>query len=338
MAVRALLAGLLCAALAALIAMYVAWVAAAASSPFPTAPLEKQRVQVLGRSMAYHERGAGAPVLFLHGNPTSSYLWRNVIPGVCDGRALRCVAPDLIGMGDSEKITVDEADPDSTYHFTTHREHLAEFVEEVFQEELARGEKITLVIHDWGSALGFDWASRHPESVRGVAFMEAIVMPFTDETMGPVSRAVFALLKMSRLGEYLVLQHNAFIDYILPFTILRPLSLAEKQEYRRPFLAPGEDRRPTLTWPRLMPVNGHPPEMVEIAQRYSSWMANAKGVPKLWINAEPGAIVRKPATRAFVRSWPNLTETTVPGSHFIQEDSPYEIADAVREWMDAHVL
>lgn len=168
--------------------------------------------------------------------------------------------------------------------------------------------------------------------MRGVAFMESIVLPFTSDSMGPVSRSVFSILKVSGLGDLLILRFNAFVDFILPFTILRPLSLTEKLEYRKPFANAGEDRRPTLTWPRLMPVNGHPADMVDIVGAYAEFMSKST-FPKLWINAEPGAIVRLPGARDFVRSWRNLKEETVAGSHFIQEDSPYEIAEHVRRWI-----
>jgi haloalkane dehalogenase len=271
--------------------------------------------------MAWVELGAGDPIVFLHGNPTSSFLWRNVMPHLQP--AGRCIAPDLIGMGDSDKLP--RSGPDS-YRFVEHRRYL-----DALLEQLDVRERVTLVIHDWGSALGFDWASRHRDAIRGIAYMEAIVMPLPgwDDWPPPV-RPVFQAFR-SAAGEQLVLEQNAFVEQVLPGAILRKLSDAEMAEYRRPFVTPGEDRRPTLTWPRQIPVAGEPADVVEIVHGYAQWLSRSP-VPKLFVNAKPGAILRG-AAREFCRSWPNQKEITVAGTHFIQEDSPDEIGRGVATWL-----
>ncbi len=265
--------------------------------------------------MAYVELGAGAPVLFLHGNPTSSYLWRDVMPEVPG----RCIAPDLIGMGNSDKLS------GATYDFTTHSAYLDAFIAAV----LPAG-KITLVIHDWGSALGFDWARRHPDRVAGIAYMEGIVRPLAGwEEWNPAATPIFQGFR-SEKGEQMILERNMFIERVLPGSVLRGLTEAEMTEYRRPFLVP-EDRWPTLTWPRQIPIAGEPASVVAIAQAYADWLVTSD-IPKLFVNAEPGAILTG-AVRDFCRTWPNQTEVTVPGSHFIQEDSGPEIGRAIAAWL-----
>jgi haloalkane dehalogenase len=289
-------------------------------------PLSKKTIDVLGRSMAYHERGEGAPVLLLHGNPTSSYLWRDVIPEL-EGHG-RLIAPDLIGMGDSEKLP--DAGPD-TYSFATHRRYLDAFVDAV----IGASEKILFVVHDWGSALGFDWANRHRDRVRGIAYMEAIVRPITGwEEWSAAATPIFQGFRSDK-GEAMILDRNMFVERVLPGSVLRKLSEAEMAEYRKPF-AQREDRWPTLTWPRQIPIAGEPADVVQIARSYAEWMA-ANELPKLFVNAEPGAILIGP-TREFCRGWKNQTEVTVPGSHFIQEDSGPAIGRAVARWMVAHSL
>ena len=280
---------------------------------------EKKRATVLGRSMAYVEVGQGDPIVFLHGNPTSSYLWRNVMPHL-EGQG-RCIAPDLIGMGDSEKL--DPSGPDR-YRFVEHREHL-----DALLETLGVRGGVTLVVHDWGSALGFDWANRHRDAVKGLAYMEAIVRPVTWADWPVSARKMFQAFR-SPAGEDLILANNTFVERVLPASIMRPLAEAEMEEYRRPFREPGESRRPTLTWPRQIPIEGEPADVVAIAESYSKWLASSP-VPKLFVNAEPGAILSGPQ-REFCRSWPNQREVTVKGSHFIQEDSPDEIGQAVATW------
>ena len=284
-----------------------------------TTPLSKQYKAVNGKQMAYHDVGSGDAVVFLHGNPTSSYLWRNVIPHVSDSS--RCVAPDLIGQGDSDKL--DDPGVDS-YTFAEHREYLDGLL-----DQLDLGDNVTLVIHDWGSALGFDWANRHRDRVGGIAYMEAIVRPVTWDAWPDAAVDIFQAMR-SDAGEDMIMKKNLFVEAILPASIIRDLEPEEMEEYRRPFADPA-DRRPTLTWPRQIPIDGEPPELVEIVDAYASWLSTSD-VPKLFINADPGSILTGPQ-REFARTWPNQTEVTVKGTHFIQEDSPDEIGQAIAEWL-----
>jgi len=284
-------------------------------------PLSKKKIEILGHEMAYHERGEGDPIVLLHGNPTSSYLWRDVVPHL-EGSG-RCVVPDLIGMGDSQKL--EDSGPDR-YTFVEHRRFL-----DALLDALGIHENVTLVIHDWGSALGFDWANRHRDAVKGIAYMEAIVAPI--ESWNDWPKAVQPIFQgfRSEKGEEMILEKNLFIEGVLPSSILRTLSDEEMDEYRRPFANPGEDRRPTLTWPRQIPIEGEPAEMTEIVRSYADWLSTSE-VPKLFFDAEPGAILRK-ALRDFCRSWPNQTELRVSGIHFIQEDSADAIGEGVRDWL-----
>ncbi len=279
----------------------------------------KKSVTVNGKRMSYVEMGEGDPILFQHGNPTSSYLWRNVMPHLADQG--RCIAIDLIGMGDSDKL--DDVGPES-YTFVQHREYLDGAL-----EALGVKDNVTWVIHDWGSALGFDWANRHRDAVRGIAYMEGIVRPVSWDDWPEAARGVFQGFR-SPAGETMVLEKNTFVERVLPGSILRDLSDEEMEVYRRPFINAGEDRRPTLTWPRQIPIDGEPAEVVAIVQSYADWLVEAD-VPKLFINAEPGAILIGPQ-REFCRSWPNQTEVTVAGNHFLQEDSPHEIGEAIAKW------
>ena len=279
----------------------------------------KQRVEVHGKRMAYVEAGAGETVLFLHGNPTSSYLWRNVMPQVA-GHA-RCLAPDLIGMGDSEKL--DGSRPGS-YRFVEHRRYLDGLI-----EALDVGDRITVVGHDWGSALGFDWANRHRARVRAVAYMEALVRPLAWEEWPDLATPIFRGFR-SPEGEKMVLEKNVFVERVLPGSVLRGLGDEEMAVYRRPYATPGEGRRPTLTWPREIPLDGEPADVTAIAAGYAEWLAGSE-LPKLFVNAEPGAILVG-AQREFCRAWPNQTEVTVAGRHFIQEDSGEEIGRAIAAW------
>jgi haloalkane dehalogenase len=269
--------------------------------------------------MAYVDVGTGDPIVFLHGNPTSSYLWRNVIPHL---ESLgRCVAPDLIGMGDSDKL------PDSgpgSYRFVEHRRYL-----DALLNELGVAERVTLVVHDWGSALGFDWANRHREAVVGIAYMEAIVRPLTWSEWPEAARRVFQGFR-SPTGEEMVLDKNVFVEAVLPGSILRQLTKAEMETYREPFRDPGEARRPTLTWPREIPVEGEPADVCAIVSDYGTWLSQSE-VPKLFINGEPGAILTG-AQREWVRTWPHQEDVTVAGIHFLQEDSPDAIGEAVADW------
>ncbi len=273
---------------------------------------ERHRIAFLETEISYVDTGAGEPVVLLHGNPTSSYLWRNVIPHV-EGLG-RCLAPDLVGMGDSG------AAPDGSYRFVDHARYLDAWFEALGLTN------VTLVVHDWGSALGFYWAYRHPERVRGIAYMEAVVRPLTWEEWRDESRQIFQDLR-SEAGEEMVLEKNLFMEGILPLAVLRDLTEEEMNVYRRPYLEPGESRRPTLTWPRELPINGEPEDVVSIVDDYSKWLAQSD-VPKLFVNAEPGAILTG-SQREFCRTWPNQEEVTVRGAHFVQEDSPHEIGEAV---------
>jgi haloalkane dehalogenase len=287
------------------------------SQSIPAAdPHPRRRARVLDTEMAYVDVGAGDPVVFLHGNPTSSYLWRNVIPHV--EPAARCLAPDLVGMGDSGKA------PSGLYRFVDHARYL-----DAWLESLAlRG--VTLVMHDWGSALGFYWAQRHSDRVRGLVYMEALVRPVTWDEWPEVARKVFQAMR-SPAGEEMVLVKNVFVERILPLSVLRGLTDAEMAVYRRPYLELGESRRPTLTWPRQIPVGGEPADVVAIVDGYARWLATSD-IPKLFVNAEPGTILTG-AQREFCRTWPNQEEVTVRGSHFIQEDSPREIGEAAARFV-----
>jgi len=289
--------------------------------PISTAELPKQSVEVHGRKMTYSEMGEGDPIVFLHGNPTSSYLWRNIMPHAKE--LGRCIAPDLIGMGDSEKLP--DSGPDR-YRFVEHRHYLDGVL-----AALGVTDNVTLVIHDWGSALGFDWANRHREAMQGICYMEAIVRPIpTWDDFSKQAAPVFQGFR-SPAGEGMVLDKNIFVEKVLPGSVLRGLTEEEMAVYRRPFAEAGEDRRPTLTWPRQIPIEGEPEDVVAIVGDYAEWMA-ANDLPKLFVNAEPGAILTG-GNRDFCRSWKNQTEVTVKGSHFIQEDSPDEIGEVLAAWL-----
>ncbi len=280
----------------------------------------KKIAQVLGRSVAYIEEGEGDPIVLLHGNPTSSYLWRNVIPGLMGSG--RVIVPDLIGQGDSEKLP--EAEAAQGYTFELAYNHV-----EGLLVELGATSNVTLVIHDWGSAIGFHWARMHPDAVRGIAYMEGIVRPVEWEQWPEAAQGIFKGFR-SEKGEDLILNRNMFIEAVLPTSIMRTLSEEEMNAYRAPFLRP-EDRYPTLNWPRQIPISGEPPHMVELVQAYADFMTQAP-FPKLFINAEPGSILVG-EQREFCRSWPNQQEVTVKGLHFIQEDSGPEIGVAVADWL-----
>ncbi|MDD7910561.1 haloalkane dehalogenase [Pseudovibrio exalbescens] len=282
---------------------------------------QKRHVEVLGERMSYVERGEGRPILFLHGNPTSSYLWRTVMPQL-EGRG-RCIAPDLIGMGDSAKLP--NPGPE-TYRFHVHAMYLDGFIDAVIGTQ----EKVVLVAHDWGTALGFDWAHRNPERVEAIAYMEGFARPVASwEEWNKDATPVFQGFR-SEAGEGMVLDKNLFIERVLPGSIVRTLSDQEIEEYRRPFKE-REDRWPTLTWPREIPVAGEPADVHERLTAVSNWMADNE-VPKLFVNAEPGAIMIG-KLRDFCRSWINQHEVTVPGIHFIQEDSGPQIGQAIAQWL-----
>jgi len=281
-------------------------------------PHQRRRVKVLDSEIAYVDAGRGAPVVFLHGNPTSSYLWRNVIPHV-SGQA-RCLAPDLVGMGASGKA------PAGSYRFVDHGRYLDAWFEAL---ELARD--VTLVVHDWGSALGFHWAARYPERVKALVYMEAIVRPVTWAEWPDNARGIFQGMR-SAAGEAIILEKNVFVERILPGSVLRPLGEDEMRVYRSPWLTQGESRRPMLTWPREIPIEGEPADVVAIVEGYGRWLATTT-TPKLFVNAEPGSILVG-AQREFCRAWPNQREITVRGRHFVQEDSPAEIGQAIARFLE----
>lgn len=289
--------------------------------PLSAAPYAvKKRFEIKGRSMACIDVGEGPAIVFQHGNPTSSYLWRNVMPH-CEGLG-RLVACDLIGMGDSDKL------PDSgpaRYTYAEQRDYLF-----ALWDKLALGSNVILVLHDWGSALGFEWARRNADRVAGIAYMEAIVTPVTWADWPENARRVFQGFR-SDGGEEMVLVKNTFVERVLPGSVMRKMSDEEMAEYRRPFANPGEDRRPTLTWPRQIPIEGQPADVVAVVEDYSAWLAASK-MPKLFINADPGSILVG-RQREVCRAWPNQTEITVKGLHFIQEDSPAEIGRAVADFV-----
>ncbi|KBE76229.1 haloalkane dehalogenase [Mycobacterium tuberculosis] len=277
-------------------------------------------LEIAGKRMAYIDEGKGDAIVFQHGNPTSSYLWRNIMPHL-EGLG-RLVACDLIGMGASDKLS--PSGPDR-YSYGEQRDFLF-----ALWDALDLGDHVVLVLHDWGSALGFDWANQHRDRVQEIAFMEAIVTPMTWADWPPAVRGVFQGFR-SPQGEPMALEHNIFVERVLPGAILRQLSDEEMNHYRRPFVNGGEDRRPTLSWPRNLPIDGEPAEVVALVNEYRSWLEETD-MPKLFINAEPGAIITG-RIRDYVRSWPNQTEITVPGVHFVQEDSPEEIGAAIAQFV-----
>jgi len=280
---------------------------------------DKKFVDVLDKRMAYVEMGTGDPIIFQHGNPTSSYLWRNVMPHLADQG--RCIAVDLIGMGDSEKLTNVSKD---SYGYEEHRTYLF-----AAWDALGIRDRVTFVIHDWGSALGFDWACNNSKSVLGIAYMEGIVKPIAWTDWPEAAAGIFQGFRSSS-GEAMILEKNTFVERVLPGSVIRKMTDNEMAVYRRPFLNPGEDRRPTLSWPRQIPIDGEPENVVEIVAGYADWLAESD-VPKLFINADPGAILTG-SQREFCRKFLNQTEITVPGIHFIQEDSPHEIGTAIADW------
>jgi haloalkane dehalogenase len=277
----------------------------------------RRRVGVLGTGMAYVDTGRGAPVLFLHGNPTSSYVWRNVIPYLSD--AYRCLAPDLLGMGASGPA------PDGAYRFVDH----ARYLDAWFASVLPSG-PVTLVLHDWGSALGFHWAWRNPERVRGIAYMEAIVQPRRWSDF-PAGRDTIFRAMRSPDGESLVLDQNFFVETVLRRSVLRTLDEGEMEAYRAPFRT-RESRVPTLVFPRELPIDGTPEDVAATVEEYGRWLATSD-VPKLFVSAQPGSILVGRGLE-FARTWPNQREVAVRGIHYIQEDSADEIGAAVREFVD----
>jgi haloalkane dehalogenase len=284
-------------------------------------PYDKKFQQVDGRKIAYLDEGSGDPIVLLHGNPTSSYLWRNIVPALSGlGRVL---VPDLIGQGDSEKLPA--SDGPERYSFEAAYHYLDGLL-----AALGASANVTLVIHDWGSALGFHWARNHPGATKGIAYMEGIVTPVNWSDWPEAARGIFQGFRSPR-GEELVLERNMFVEAVLPSAVIRELGEEEMNAYRAPFSQP-EDRQPTLNWPRQIPIEGEPEHMVALVNDYADWLARSDDLPKLFINAEPGSILVG-RQREFCRSWPNQVEVTVAGAHFLQEDSPAEIGQAVADWL-----
>jgi haloalkane dehalogenase len=281
--------------------------------------LPRRRIHILDTEMSHVAVGRGHPIVFLHGNPTSSYLWRNIIPHVSD--LGWCLAPDLVGMGQSA------ASPDGAYRFADHARYL-----DAWFDAVGLRENVTLVLHDWGSALGFYWASRHPERVSAIAYMESIVRPREWEDLPPSRAPIFRDLR-SEKGEQMILDENFFIETLLPKLVIRRLSETEMEAYRRPFQT-RSSRLPTLVWPRELPIGGEPADVVAIVEKYGQWLLESP-LPKLFINAEPGSMLVG-RSRDFCRRFPNQQEITVSGLHFIQEDCPDEIGAALARFISAN--
>ncbi len=281
-----------------------------------------KKILINGKRMATIDEGQGNAIVFQHGNPTSSYLWRNIMP-FCKGMG-RLIAPDLIGMGESDKLDNSSAE---SYSYVEHREYL-----HALYEELDLGDSVILVLHDWGSALGFDWANQNRDRIQGIVYMEAIVRPLTWQDWPENARGVFQAFR-SDAGEQMVIDKNMFVERVLPNAIMREVDEATMAIYRKPFLNANEDRRPTLSWPRQIPVEGTPENVVAIVDEYRSWLEQCE-IPKLFINAEPGSILTG-AQREYCRGWPNQQEVTVSGTHFIQEDSPHEIGEAIASFVSS---
>ena len=281
---------------------------------------EHKLITIKGRQMAYVDKGQGDAIVFQHGNPTSSYLWRNIMPH-CEGLG-RLIACDLIGMGESEKLENSGAD---RYAYAEQRDYLFDL-----WDQIGVGDNVIFVIHDWGSALGFDWSNQNRDRVQGLAYMEAVVKTLNWSDFPDLGRKVFQGFR-SEAGESMVLDKNMFVERVLPGAVIRDMTEAEMNEYRKPYLAEGEDRRPTLTWPRQIPIEGEPENVCRIVDDYGAWLAQSD-VPKLFINAAPGSILTG-EQREFCRTWPNQTEVTVNGIHFVQEDSPDKIGHAVAEFV-----
>lgn len=284
-------------------------------------PIDKKFIKVAGEQLAYVEMGSGDPIVFQHGNPTSSYVWRNVMPRL--QKYGRCIALDLVGMGDSDKL---EASGPTSYSFHEHSRFF-----DAALEELGVCENAVFVVHDWGSALGFHWCRRHPESVKGICYMEAIVRQLTWEEWPALSRRMFEGFR-SDAGESMVLEKNLFVERVLPGSLIHPISERDMDEYRRPFLDAGEDRRPTLTWPRMIPIDGEPEDVCSLVDEYSEWLSNSP-IPKLFVNAKPGAILVGPQ-RDYCRTWPNQVEVSVQAGHFVPEDAPLEVSAALIDWLE----
>lgn len=274
-------------------------------------PSYRKRVSILDTNIAYVDAGEGDPIVFLHGNPTPSYLWRKIIPYLLPFG--RCLAPDYVGMGNSG------AAPDGSYRFADHQRYL-----DAWFETMGLRENVILVVHDWGSALGFSWAQRHPERVRALVYMEAIVRPFFSWDEWPAATREFFKAQRTPAGEDLILQKNLFIEYLLP---LRNIPEEAIEVYRRHYRNPGPSRQPMLSWTRELPIEGQPQDVNQIVDSYSRWLASSP-LPKLFIDADPAGFLIG-SQREFCRAWPNQQAVTVQGSHFLQEESPDDVGKAI---------
>ena len=275
----------------------------------------RKRLSVLDTDMAYVDVGEGDPIVFLHGNPTPSYLWRNIIPYALPFG--RCLAPDYVGMGNSGPA------PDGSYRFVDHRRYL-----DAWFEALGLTKNVILVVHDWGSALGFDWARRHSERVKAIIYMEGIVRPFLSWDEWPEVTRAFFQGQRTAAGEDLILQKNLFIEYLLP---LRGIPKEAIEVYRRHFRNPGSSRQPMLTWTRELPIAGEPADVVAIVEDYARFLSTSQ-IPKLFIDAEPGGFLIG-AQREFCRAWPNQEQVTIKGAHFLQEEAPDEVGEAMARFV-----
>lgn len=281
----------------------------------------KKKIAVRGLQMAYYEVGVGDPLVFLHGNPTSSYLWRNIIPHV--QHLGRCIAPDMIGMGDSDRL------PDSGVDKYTFRDHQA-YLFGLF-DAIGLRSRVTFVVHDWGSAVGFTWAQQNAFRIKGLAYMEAIIEPPGAPRPAPAPGSTFAVYR-SPAGEQAVLQENRFVENLVA-GLEYYLTAEDAAEYRRPYLVPGESRRPTLTWPRELPLGGEPKHTYDLVRSYSDWLAADTQIPKLFVRAVPGALLGRLEALAFVRTFKHQTEATVYGPHFVQETAADAIGRAIARWI-----
>jgi len=278
-------------------------------------PSYRKHVSILDTNIAYVDVGEGDPIVFLHGVPTPSYLWRNIIPYLLPFG--RCLAPDYVGMGYSA------AAPDGNYRFFDHQRYL-----DAWFDAVGVTKNVILVVHDWGSALGFAWAQRHPDRVKAIVYMECIVRPFRSWDEWPDTTRVFFQRKRTAEGEDMILEKNLFIEYLLPLRNIRPEVL---DVYRRYWAIPGPSRMPMLAWSRDLPIAGEPADVVEVVESYSRWMSKSS-IPKLFIDADPAGFLIG-AQREFCRAWPNQQEITVKGAHFLQEDSPSEVGEATARFV-----
>jgi haloalkane dehalogenase len=280
-------------------------------------PFKSNFVEVHGSKIHYVDEGQGDPVLFLHGNPTSSYLWRNIIPYVTS--QARAIAPDLIGMGKSDK-------PDLDYRLVDHFKYVEGFIEKLGLKN------ITFVIHDWGSALGFHYASRNQGNVKGLAFMEGILLPAPAWDTFPADfRQIFQAFRAPEVGWDLIVNQNVFVEQILPGGIARQLTEEEHNRYREPYTEPAS-RKPLWRWPNEIPIAGEPPDVVQIVGAYNAWLQQTE-LPKLLFYADPGALMPPPVVDWAKQSLSNLETVDLGrGIHFLQEDNPHRIGEELSRW------